>query len=128
VKLASSHDHLAVQVDNKEQQAMILQTTGVAYKLLGRSEEALRNYQHSMELNTTLGKKRGVAAHLNRNTCAWRTAVDRGLYHARFTNPVAVDPSRRECLATRLGSTVALVANESINQHFESHAENFCCW
>ena len=57
--------NIAVQVDNKEQQAMILQTTGVAYKLLGRSEEALRNYQHSMEINTTLGKKRGVAANLS---------------------------------------------------------------
>ena len=57
--------NIAVQVDNKEQQAMILQTTGVAYKLLGRSEEALRNYQHSMEINTALDKKRGVAANLS---------------------------------------------------------------
>jgi serine/threonine protein kinase/tetratricopeptide (TPR) repeat protein len=57
--------NIAVQVDNREQQAMILQTTGVAYKLLGRSEEALRNYQQSMDINTRLGKKRGVAANLS---------------------------------------------------------------
>ena len=35
---------------------------------------------------------------------------------------------RMRRLATRPGSTVALVANESINQHFKSHAENFCRW
>ena len=57
--------NIAVQVDNKEEQATILQTTGVAYKLLGRSEEALRNYQQSMDINTHLGKKRGVAANLS---------------------------------------------------------------
>jgi tetratricopeptide (TPR) repeat protein len=44
---------------------MILQTTGIAYKLLGRSEDALRNYQQSMDINTRLGKKRGVAANLS---------------------------------------------------------------
>ena len=57
--------NIAVQVDNKEQQATILQITGIAYKLLGRSEEALRNYQQSMDINTRLGKKRGVAANLS---------------------------------------------------------------
>jgi len=57
--------NVAVQVDSKEQQATILQTTGVAYKLLGRSEDALRNYQQSMDINTHLGKKRGVAANLS---------------------------------------------------------------
>jgi len=35
---------------------------------------------------------------------------------------------REERLATGRESTVALVANESINQHFKSHAENFCRW
>jgi tetratricopeptide (TPR) repeat protein len=57
--------NIAVQINNKEEQAMILQTTGVAYKLQGRSEDALRNYQQSMEINTRLGKKRGVAANLS---------------------------------------------------------------
>src|SRR6201987_3395435 len=31
-------------------------------------------------------------------------------------------------LATGPGFTVASVASESINQHFKSHAENFCRW
>jgi serine/threonine protein kinase/tetratricopeptide (TPR) repeat protein len=56
---------IAVQIENLEQQAMILQATGVSYKLLGRSEDALRNYQQSMDINTRLGKKRGVAANLS---------------------------------------------------------------
>jgi tetratricopeptide (TPR) repeat protein/predicted Ser/Thr protein kinase len=56
---------IAVQIDNPEQQAMVLQATGIAYKLLGRSEDALRNYQQSMDINTRLGKKRGVAANLS---------------------------------------------------------------
>jgi hypothetical protein len=36
--------------------------------------------------------------------------------------------ARMRSVATRPGSTVALVANESINQHFKSPAENFCRW
>jgi hypothetical protein len=35
---------------------------------------------------------------------------------------------RMRRVATLPGSTVALVANESINQHFKSPAENFCRW
>jgi len=61
----SSALNIAVQVDNKEQQAMVLYNTGNAYKLLGRSDEALRNYQQSIDINTRLGKKRGVAFNLN---------------------------------------------------------------
>jgi eukaryotic-like serine/threonine-protein kinase len=56
---------IAVQIENTEQQAMILQATGISYKLLGRSEDALRNYEQSMEINTRIGKKRGVAANLS---------------------------------------------------------------
>ena len=56
---------IAVQIENPEQQAMILQATGIAYRLLGRTEDALRNYEQSMEINTRLGKKRGVAANLS---------------------------------------------------------------
>jgi serine/threonine protein kinase/tetratricopeptide (TPR) repeat protein len=56
---------IAVQIENAEQQAMVLQATGISYKLLGRSDDALRNYQQSMDINTRLGKKRGVAANLS---------------------------------------------------------------
>jgi len=56
--------HLAIELDNQEQQALILQATGIAYKLMNKPEEALRNYQDSMEINQRLGQKRGVAASL----------------------------------------------------------------
>jgi tetratricopeptide (TPR) repeat protein len=56
---------LAVQIENLEQQAMVLQATGISYKLLGRSDDALRNYQQSMDINSRLGKKRGIAANLS---------------------------------------------------------------
>jgi eukaryotic-like serine/threonine-protein kinase len=56
--------HVAIDLDNQEQQALILQATGIAYKLMNKPEEALRNYQDSMAINQHLGKKRGVAASL----------------------------------------------------------------
>jgi serine/threonine protein kinase/tetratricopeptide (TPR) repeat protein len=56
--------HLAIDLDNQEQQALILQATGIAYKLMNKPAEALRNYQDSMSINQRLGQKRGVAASL----------------------------------------------------------------
>jgi len=56
--------HLAIDLDNQEQQALILQATGIAYKLMSKPAEALRNYQDSMAINQKLGQKRGVAASL----------------------------------------------------------------
>src|SRR4051812_787367 len=56
--------HLAIDIDNQEQQALILQATGIAYKLMNKPAEALRNYQDSMAINQRLGQKRGVAASL----------------------------------------------------------------
>jgi serine/threonine protein kinase/tetratricopeptide (TPR) repeat protein len=56
--------HLAIDVDNQEQQALILQATGIAYRLMNKPAEALRNYQDSMAINQRLGQKRGVAAGL----------------------------------------------------------------
>ena len=56
---------LAVQVDNQEQKALILLAMGIAYRVLNKPEEALRNYQQSLEINRQLGQKRGVAANLN---------------------------------------------------------------
>jgi tetratricopeptide (TPR) repeat protein/predicted Ser/Thr protein kinase len=55
---------LAIDLDNREQQALILQATGIAYKLMNKLTEALRNYQESMGINERLGQKRGVAASL----------------------------------------------------------------
>jgi len=56
--------HIAIDLDNQEQQALILQATGIAYKLMNKPTEALRNYQDSMAINQRLGQKRGVAASL----------------------------------------------------------------
>ena len=56
---------LAIQADNNEQQALILLSTGISYRLLNKPEEALRNYQQSVAINEKIGQKRGVAAALN---------------------------------------------------------------
>jgi tetratricopeptide (TPR) repeat protein/predicted Ser/Thr protein kinase len=57
--------HIAIDLDNQEQQALILQATGIAYKLMNKPAEALRNYEDSMAINQHLGQKRGVAASLS---------------------------------------------------------------
>ena len=52
---------LAIQVDNQEEKAQILQATGVAYEMMNKPDEALRNLQQSLDINRQLGKKAGVA-------------------------------------------------------------------
>ena len=56
---------LAVQLDNQEQKALILQALGIAYARLNKPDEALRNYEQSMEIKKRLGQKKGVADSLN---------------------------------------------------------------
>ncbi len=56
---------LAVQFDQQEMKANILQATGVAYKKMGRLEDALSNYQQSLEIKKKIGNKRGIAVSLN---------------------------------------------------------------
>ena len=53
--------NLAIELDNQEEKAQILQAVGVAYENLKKPEEALRNFQQSIEINRALGKKGGVA-------------------------------------------------------------------
>ena len=55
-------ENLAVEFDNLEQQALILQAIGIAYQDLNKPTEALRNFNDSIEINQKLGQKRGVAA------------------------------------------------------------------
>jgi len=55
---------LAIQVDNQEQKALLLQALGVSYRLMNKPDEAMRNYQESMEINRRLGLKRLLAANL----------------------------------------------------------------
>jgi serine/threonine protein kinase/Tfp pilus assembly protein PilF len=52
---------LAIQVDNQEAKAQILQATGTAFEVLNKSDEALRNFQQAIDINRSLGNKGGVA-------------------------------------------------------------------
>ncbi|MBZ5640452.1 MAG: tetratricopeptide repeat protein, partial [Acidobacteriia bacterium] len=56
---------LATQLDNPEEKAAILQATGVAYRVMNRPEEALRNYEDSLAIKRRINQKRGIAASLN---------------------------------------------------------------
>jgi len=56
---------LAIQIDNQEQKALLLQAVGISYRLMNKPEEALRNYQESLAIQRRIGQKRGEAASLN---------------------------------------------------------------
>jgi eukaryotic-like serine/threonine-protein kinase len=52
---------LAIELDNDEQRAQILQIIGIAYDGMNKYEEALRNVQESLEINKRLGNKSAAA-------------------------------------------------------------------
>ena len=52
---------LAIAVDNQEQKSLILHALGVTYRLMNKPDEAMRNYQQSMEIDKSLGLKRSLA-------------------------------------------------------------------
>ena len=52
---------LAIQVENDEAKANVLNAIGVAYKRLNKPDEALRNYQQSLDIKRARGDKRGIA-------------------------------------------------------------------
>jgi serine/threonine protein kinase/tetratricopeptide (TPR) repeat protein len=56
---------LSIELGNDEKKALILQAIGIAYRLMNKPEEALRNYQESLAIQRRLGQERGVAASLN---------------------------------------------------------------
>ncbi len=56
---------LAVQLQNDEEMASILQAQGVAFKLLTRPQDALRNYEQSLAIKRRIGQQRGIAVSLN---------------------------------------------------------------
>jgi tetratricopeptide (TPR) repeat protein len=56
---------LAVQLDNAEQKALILQALGISYRQLDKTDEAIRNIQDSMEITRRLGMKRLLANSLS---------------------------------------------------------------
>jgi tetratricopeptide (TPR) repeat protein/predicted Ser/Thr protein kinase len=55
---------LAVQTDNPEQKALILQSLGICYRLMNKQEEAIKSIQDSMEITRKLDLKRLLAANL----------------------------------------------------------------
>jgi serine/threonine protein kinase/tetratricopeptide (TPR) repeat protein len=61
---------LAIQLDNQEEKAAILQAIGVAYRLTDKPQEALKNYQESMAIKRQIGDKRGIAVSLNESAQA----------------------------------------------------------
>src|SRR6266853_2917969 len=52
---------LAVQLDNLDGKATILNAIGAAYEQLNKPEEALRNYGESLAIKRSLGQKPGIA-------------------------------------------------------------------
>ena len=52
---------LAVQFDNPEQKALILQALGISYRLMNKPEEAIKSIRDSMEITRKLGMKRLLA-------------------------------------------------------------------
>ena len=52
---------LAIEVDNEEQKAQVLQALGIAYDGMNKYDEALRNVQQSLEINKRLGNKSAAA-------------------------------------------------------------------
>ena len=74
--------HIAIDVDNQEQQALILQATGIAYKLMNKPVEALRNYQDSMAINQKLGAEARRRRELGGN-CAGTAVIGQAGCSAR---------------------------------------------
>src|SRR5207253_119189 len=54
----------AIQLENEEQRADVLNAIGVAYKRLNKPDEALRYYQDSLVIKRRIGQKRGIAVTL----------------------------------------------------------------
>ena len=54
----------AIQLENEEQRADVLNAIGVAYKRLNKPDEALRHYQESLDIKRRIGQKRGIAVTL----------------------------------------------------------------
>ena len=56
---------LAVQLDNQEQRATSLHVMAVAYRMLSKPEESLRNEEQALPIWRRIGQKRGLAFSVN---------------------------------------------------------------
>ena len=55
---------MSIELSDEAGRAKVLQAMGVAYSSLQKPDEALKTIQESMEINTRLGIKKGVADNL----------------------------------------------------------------
>ncbi len=55
---------LAVQTDNQELKALILQAMGISYRVMNKPDEAMRDYEEALVINRRLGLKRNWAGNL----------------------------------------------------------------
>jgi serine/threonine protein kinase/tetratricopeptide (TPR) repeat protein len=56
---------LSIQIGNDEQKAVSLHAMAVAYRMLNKLDEALRNDQEALTIWRRIGQKRGIASSLN---------------------------------------------------------------
>jgi len=56
---------LAVELNNRQGKAAVLQNLGESYALLNRPQDALQNFQQSLEIQRQIGDKKGMAAGLD---------------------------------------------------------------
>ena len=57
--------NLSIQIDNPEQKATSLHLIAVAYRILGKPDEVLRNEEEALKIWRQIGQKRGLALSLN---------------------------------------------------------------
>jgi tetratricopeptide (TPR) repeat protein len=82
---------LSIQLENDEKRAVILQAMGIAYRLMNKPGEALRNYQEALAIERRIGFKRGVAASLN----------EMGIVYSLLGKPDAALASFKEAIQVR---------------------------
>ena len=56
---------LAVELNNRQGKAIVLQNLGEAYKLMNRPQDALQNFQQSLDIKKQIGDKKGTATSLD---------------------------------------------------------------
>lgn len=56
---------LSIQMNNDEERGTSLHLLGVAYRMLNKPEEALRNFQDALAIRRRIDEKRGIAYSLN---------------------------------------------------------------
>jgi eukaryotic-like serine/threonine-protein kinase len=52
---------MAIELGNDEEKAQILQAIGIAYSVLNKPADALKNFQDSLDIKRRLGLKKGIA-------------------------------------------------------------------